>query len=579
MSQSRGGVLSPLSGFSVARHAGVPHGRRPEGARLRHPAWLIQTEYMVAVMQAAKPPWASRERGHLGRHPESARRWGCPCRGSATLIVLLMISVALALSYAAVRLQGTALGIQQNAQLGMQARQAALTGLVLALKHMHSGSWEGVDTTYARSLEPNCGFEATYTTGDAALLPGDAQYEEYPYRVTVAVTGYTTDPADNRRVITHRVEAVVRLIPRRTSQAPSGWNDITDHTLCQWKSGSFVIQSPARIEGPVRIRAKLRLCKELEWHDSARWAYLGGLRQMFYSGATDARPFGSPVRLNYNNQTEDTLNLLWYALDLSTENYGDSTAFSLWIPTNWTSYRLYRGGKTYYAQAVLSDQLSQIALEADPLVNPLGIFHRNTDLVLAGDTTIRGTLLTADGRTLHVSGSNNRVVPLDLPPYTQPSRSGELRLRLPAVLCGDHFVLQPGAVFQAEGLLLAKREFKVERAAQNATQFHLCGRLAAETIRIEARQEWVQSSKWWEDAYDAWYAQRYVGIRRFPQWLDTVWSLHWQPRITIQADSGTASYHWPDLKQPLFLPHPDDASPLDAGNPGLRWEVVRWKLR
>ncbi len=504
-------------------------------------------------------------------------------RGSATLIVLLMIAVALALSYAAVRLQGTAIGIQQNARLGSQARAAALTGLTLALKHRHSGSWEGLDTSYRRRLEPNCGFQATYTTGDASLEPGDAEYEEYPYRVTVAVTGYAADPTDSRRVVSCRVAAVVRLVPRYTSAAPSGWNDITDHTLCQWREGRFIIQSPARIEGPVRIRARLHLCDELQWDNNARWAFLSGLKHMFYSGADDARPFGSPVRLNFATQSGDTLSLLWYALELSTQYAGNTTSFSYQVPTTWTSYRLYPGGKTYYAQTVLPDQLSDVALEADPLENPLGIFLRDAKLVLAGNTTVRGTLITAEGArgTVEVSGVENRIVPLDVPPYSQPPRPGELRLRLPALLSGKNIVIKPGAALDAEGLLIAEGEFKVEEAPQYSTQFHLRGHLAAATVKIPARQEWMQDRAWWEEVYNEWYAQRFDGVSYFPRWLEYVYDLDWRPKITVQADPPAAEYqyHWPDLDRPLFLPHPDDASAQDSDNPGLRWEVVRWELQ
>ena len=53
-------------------------------------------------------------------------------------IVLLMICIVLGLSYAAVRSQFVGLKIQRNADRRTSARQAAVTGLTMAVKKMHT---------------------------------------------------------------------------------------------------------------------------------------------------------------------------------------------------------------------------------------------------------------------------------------------------------------------------------------------------------------------------------------------------------------------------------------------------------
>ena len=58
-------------------------------------------------------------------------------------------------------------------------------------------------------------YEVTFSTGDPLLLPGNANYAEYPYRLTITSTGYAEDPSDPDMRAIHRVRSVVQLARRQ----------------------------------------------------------------------------------------------------------------------------------------------------------------------------------------------------------------------------------------------------------------------------------------------------------------------------------------------------------------------------
>ncbi|HRX80489.1 MAG TPA: hypothetical protein P5307_15575, partial [Pirellulaceae bacterium] len=55
----------------------------------------------------------------------------------------------------------------------------------------------------------------------------------------------------------------------------------------------------------------------------------------------------------------------------------------------------------------------------------------------------------------------------------------------------------------------------------------------------------------------------------FPTWPQTNHALDYQPKLTIQPDPSSVSYHWHDWSKPLFEAHPDDG--------GLRWDLLEWQ--
>ena len=155
-------------------------------------------------------------------------------RGMTVLIVLLLIAVTLGLSYAVVRSQTTAARIQQNANLRLSARQAAIVGMGIALNEMNTSRWcdgDGVDTVLNGVLSEYDGYQVTYATGDLSLEdPDSIEAIEYACRVTLLSTGSATDPSDPGRTTTHTVQVVVQLAPRaiHTEEEPVGWARITE---------------------------------------------------------------------------------------------------------------------------------------------------------------------------------------------------------------------------------------------------------------------------------------------------------------------------------------------------------------
>ena len=110
-------------------------------------------------------------------------------RGVTIVVVLGLIAMTIALSYAMIRTQAMSVQIQQNLDRRSSARQAAITGLTIAIRKMHDADWEGIDSVVASRLGDNDGFSASYATGDASLSEDDPDYDEYPFRVTITSIG------------------------------------------------------------------------------------------------------------------------------------------------------------------------------------------------------------------------------------------------------------------------------------------------------------------------------------------------------------------------------------------------------
>jgi len=499
--------------------------------------------------------------------------------GAALLVVLLFVGLAVTYGYAALRTQGVSQAVVRNGLVQAGARQAALTGAIMALKRMHTGSWQGVDSTFSARVDQNSEFMATYTTGDGELFPDDPRYKEYPYRVTVEVLGRCQDPARPQCSATARLRMVVRLVPRAVAPAPTGWSDLTGFTLCQWRAGTCEMQIPFRVTGPVRLRERLDLANSIAWSSSARWDYCQGLRHLQLWGMGDFRPFSGPVMLPYGRQASGTISLLQIALGVSTMDATSAAVFSWITVPELVQYRLYRNGKLYSSDALLLDSLGAATLSPNPMANPLGIRVREGDLQLLGDVRIEGTLLLRGGKSsLKMSGMNNQLESLPVPDYPEALHAKEIRVRLPAAIVEESIRVEPGGFLGGKGLLLAQKEFSVQKSSQEVASLDWLGNIAAETIRIHPREEWIQSDKWWNQVYTQYQGQISWGDPNFPRWLQNRCGLHYQPGITIRPlQDGTRS-HWTNLADGIFIPHPDDVTPLEAGSPGLRWEILslRW---
>src|SRR2546423_11555816 len=90
-------------------------------------------------------------------------------RGISVVVVLAILAVTLASSYAIMRSQFVSNRIQQNSNRHGLARQAAMIGLSAAMRAMEQSGWGGVSTTLTGTLNSQDSYSATFTAGDDSL--------------------------------------------------------------------------------------------------------------------------------------------------------------------------------------------------------------------------------------------------------------------------------------------------------------------------------------------------------------------------------------------------------------------------
>lgn len=496
----------------------------------------------------------------------------------AVLVVLLLISITLALSYGVMRSQGTASQVHQNASLKLSARQAAMTGAAIALKQMQTVDWKGVDTTLAGSLSRYSGYRVRYTTGDPTLTPTHAEYSDLPYRVTLTSTGYIAAADDPQRQATHELRVVVRLVPRKLGPQPASWAEITKHSIYQYDDGRIRCAVPMQVGGTIRSYGKWDFPDEYYWSEGVQAQYFGDLNLMRQNGWSDYRPFLKQIALPVGDQSSDMLGLL-NILGVPVADVTSSPPNDWSRPGALSSYRIYPGGKAYSIPTAPS-YLWQTRLEPDPASNPLGIYCRAGQVDVMDQVSIRGTLVlrgTGSG-DLFLWGRNLQLRPVDLPALYPTS----VPVQLPLVVAEDDVRISGAATGSVQGVMAAWDEIEIYPASQEEFGLQLACKLVTRDLFIRGRTEWYGppygpcQKSWWGACYDTYRAQSATGIRYFPDWLKRKTGLDYAPRIVIQADSGrTFHYPWKDPSSPIFVPHPDDGGSRPE-KAGLRWEVVQW---
>ncbi len=502
-----------------------------------------------------------------------AAHFGKPT-GVAVVMVLMVLAMTLAVCYAMLRTQSTTLLIQENEQLQNLARQAAMSGLRAALQRMHSADWSGGSSSFQETISSNQSFQVSYTPGDSLLTAADPAYRELPFRVTIVTTGRAVDPKSPQRVVVYPIRVVVRLIPRNFSLTPTSWGTIQNYTIFQTHSENVELDIPCQLRGRTRIQGKLYIAPRYPTYLSAWWTYLEDLNNMRGAGYADCRPLVGPVFLPTSQQEALHFWALAYALRAPYSNLAASPVGADWTnPTPPPTYQLYPGGP-YYTVMQLPDQLENASYQPDPIENPLGIYYRNGSLQLRSNVSLQGAVLCRD--TFSIEQSNVRITPATLPPMYLSGYSPGAIARLPSVVCQNFYVRNTGGG-QIEGLVAVFNQFQIDKGSENVA-FTLTGRLIARKIIVRERQPWDTLP--WENLYNQYQAEK-AGLpaaeRYFPVWLGKK-GRDPTPRLTIGPDPDPAAvtYHWPRWDQPIFQPHPDDATPLDPDQPGLRWELVRW---
>lgn len=489
-------------------------------------------------------------------------------RGVTVLIVLLLLSITLGLSYAIVRSQTTALRVQQNANVRASARRAALTGLTVALKEMHTDEWcdgDGVNTTLSGWISDCERYQVTYAAGDPSLAVDDP---DYPYRVTLLSTGTASDKSDPDRTTTHRARAVVRLAPRSVADEPSDWAAMQQYTVYQSKKDTFDIDIPCRLEGKVRIQGWLHIAPNYPTDEDAWQGYLADLKSMAdHPAYPDYRPLSRRPVLDHSLQTpqdRDALSRLglWKPWYVSTPT--DETEPDWALPSSCSEYQIYPGGPVYEVPA-LGARVDGPVLGPDPETNPLGLFQRVGNLVIGEGVTVRGSLFCS-GR-INIEGENVHFEPVELPAVNDPTGPA-VPLRLPAASC-KWLTVKPTASGSVTGLVAVFEELKVKKSP-DTVEFGITGRVVTRRLTLKEREPW-QAADW--DAYydqfksDPRYLLRFVVPYYFPVWMaDRGYDP--RPRLTIGPDPSDVAYHWKKPYDPIYVPHPDDD--------GLRWDLLEW---
>ena len=506
---------------------------------------------------------ASRVPAGYTAYPETptgrCRRRKVSRRGVAVLLVVLLLAITLGLSYAAVRSQHTALQIQSNAERLGLARQAAVSGLAIAFRRVHTSAWGGVGTAISGVLGDYESYEVQFIAGDPRLGPGHPEYDDYPYRITLLATGRAVDPFNQHCVSTHKIRAVLRLNPRALSTVPTDWSVMQQYTVYQTNRDDVRLEIPSRLEGRLRFQKKLKLADQYPDDENAWIRYLSDLNAMRKAGLPDYRPLTGSVHLRLGDQDAKILSGLLFALVVSVIDTPPSSTAADWIqPTALSTYRIYSGGPLYAIPA-LSDTLEGTQLVADPINNPLGIYYRDGTLTARDNVTVRGSVFCRDD--LRVEGAGMRLEPVSLPPL----HGSTAPIRLPTAVCRN-LLLRPKSSGTVTGLVAAFGDLNVEKAWETQS-WAFVGRAICQRLNLLERQPWDTIN--WKAAYDQFMKQvgSPTGIKYFPQWL-AAQGRDPQPRITIKPDQTTFRYHWHNPGSPIFVPHPDD--------PGLRWDLIDW---
>ncbi len=503
-------------------------------------------------------------------------------RGMAVLLVMVILSVTLATAYAVIYSESQSLQIQQNSSSRAQARQAALTGLSVALRKMHQSSWSGVGTDLEASLSSTDRYEVAYTHGDASLTEDHPDYDRYPLRVTIRSTGYSTSGANEAE---HVAQAVVELVPRNLASEPSCWSElvpqlnlstgiidvsITPPTLDQYASGSCFLNPPIRIEGPVRLRAELQIGTHYAWSNSTRLKYFDDLRKMRLAGLGDLRPFTGPVRLPYSSQS-DAVWLLQSQIGVTTADVSASSLSGFSAPDQIRTYRLFPGGPQYSVPRC-GTTVADTTLEADPQTNPLGVFYCSEDVSIENNVTLRGTLVVAGD--MELDGRNVQMQAASLPALYQSGTAAPIEL--PVLVVQDDLRAEDDCRTWIRGMATVFDDFQLERSSSNLV-FDLTGQLTARDLEIHRRSDWDYGSSSWSVLHSnflsllQWllFLDPSSTLKYFPSYLDAQYGLDPDPRIELRPRTDLVRYHWLGNDQSFYIAHPDD--------PGLRWDIISWQ--
>ncbi|QDU30934.1 hypothetical protein ETAA8_60870 [Anatilimnocola aggregata] len=495
--------------------------------------------------------------------------------GIAVIVVLGLLTVTLALSYALLRTQATASLIARNGTRQLDARLAAEAGLATALRKMHEDAWPGVTSQLSANVDANTSYLVEYATGDPELTSTDSQYAEYPFRVTITSTGTATDPQQPTLQTTYRLQAVVQLVRRALRNSnPSSWNSYLSPTVYQWSTSDAHLNFPMRIEGTTTFLGRLRLCTNYPATLATRDRYLSDLNQLRLTTGADNRPLGGNVTLGTTSQLADVVNSVTSSLGLGVTNSSASTAAPLTRPGTVSSYQLYPGGKNYTItslNATYGSSPSNLTLSADPVTNPLGVFRSEGQLTLGSNVSLTGTLLAGDSSAeVRISGSNVNLVGRNLPGLEGNSTN----YQLPTILAGDDLHLLGTSSATIRGLAIVWDDFELTYAGEDQT-LDFTGRLLTNKFLGRGRDNWDLSDTWWDIerlSFQFQYREPPLAstVTSFPEWMRLRYGFDYRsPKLRLRPNTDGVQYRWQDWSQSIYV--------KAAGDTGLKWNLIRVK--
>jgi len=486
-------------------------------------------------------------------------------------MVLGLLAITLAISYATLRGQGTTIELARNNGRSLDARVAAQSGLSAAIRKMSETSWGGIGSTLRSNVSDSAWYQVTFTTGDSKLLRGDSQFGDYPFRVTVESTGYSADPLNAAIQSQHKSRCVVQLVRKKMLAEPSDWSNLTNFNVYHFSNHDAYVQFPMRINGPVCMLGKLNLCTEYPNNNNARDSYLSGLNLRRIAGLSDYRPFPSTMSLKGIVGTQNTATVTTMTTNLGmvlTEPLVTSTPPS--HPGTITTYKLYPGGKSYDVKRLqdYGNPIQNLTLDPDPETNPLGVYRTDGSLTIASNVQLTGTIISdnSGGSDILVTGTG--VV---LNGYTMPSLYGSsTSYQMPSILSQASLRMNSGSDAQINGTAVVWKEFEIKQGTL-ASKFALTGNLITDTLLIRGRTTWIMNPGTWNTDRTLFNLQLLGGnpVLYFPDYEQNIRGFTVKPALTFSSNSTGVQPHWHDWSKPVYQP--------DSADPGLKWEVVRWE--
>ena len=512
--------------------------------------------------------------GRKRRNPQAAVR-----NGMAVVLVLGLLALTLTLSYAMLRMEYQVQQSQTNISGQDRARLAAVTGVSIAMRQMHDGTWAGVGSSFQGVTEAGAEYTVAFSTGDPGLTSSHPDYAEYPYRVTISSLGTAADLSQSGIQNSFQVTAVAQLARRKinASTTPTRWSQLNNYTVYQWNASSTprdaLIEVPCQIQGNACFEGALRLAQAYPKYSSARERYLKDLKLLAQAG-TEYRPFTGTVAMDQSRQSGSPANELssWLGVNVTSITGNSNTPLS--YPVGATTYQLYAGGPVYAIprlQDVLGSPAKNQVLATDPINNPLGIYRSDASWSFQQGSKLSGTLLCENSSAIvTLAGTGIQFNGVNLPALEGTSAM----FQLPLLMVRNDVAVAHLSNSTVNGLVMAWNQFVVNPGSKTTT-LTLTGRVFADGFQINGRTEWnALSQATWQTSLTDFEAQYnpllfLLGSEQYyPRWMErSPYLLTAAPRLNFVPPTNV-NYHWPTFSQPIFVKGDNDS--------GLSWNLVSW---